>query len=621
MVKCEICKRLYNQITNTHLSIHNTTTEQYKAMFPNSPTISESLSKTKSECMIGKNKGNERKDARERMNINNPMKDKSICIKMGNSRSKGISEGRIKALDNLGHLPTDNEKKLIQIFEDWEIPLEYVGDGKKWIENHCPDFINEELKIIVELDLDCFSQEEDRKKLEQIYWRNGYRLIWLTTTDEQEVEDWLFPFFNQHTWHTIYDLQKVKNTGRMNVYNFECTPNNNYFADDFLVHNCFADSFRSSLYTSFFDNGKTMGLRHCKPDFFKVELDKLMKHRGKRNDGSEVQRAIGLQIPIRLGIRFEDFLPIEKRMGISLQFLQYLKEIAYPVMINTKSDLIGHDEYVRALADNKGGAAVHITMISSDDILNKKIEPGAPIFRERIKAAQALTKAGVRVVARIEPFMVFLTDEDSKVKEWVDAIIESKIEHITLDTYSYSALSPGIRRQMEVEGIDFERMFLLMSDAQWLGSLLLGTFIKHLEDLKLFLTGNAFHCSTFDFGNVPHNNQDICCEVGDLFIKRGAGFSYGNNLMAIRYIKESSGKPTTWDQYNSYVEEKGGWLSESIKRDVFMSWNMAGGNPSYYPDWAQGTEPHGLDGKGCRIWRYNRHYDFRLDMLKSIIGG
>lgn len=382
---------------------------------------------------------------------------------------------------------------------------------------------------------------------------------------------------------------------------------------------CFADSFRSSLYTSFFDNSKQMGLRHCKPDFFKAELDKLMKFRGKRNEGSEVQRAIGLQIPIRLGIRFEDFLPIERRMKISLQFLQYLKEIAYPVMINTKSDLIGQDEYVRALAENKGGAAVHITMISSNDVINKKLEPGAPLFKDRIKAAKALTQAGVRVVARIEPFIAFVTDNWSEVREWVSEVRGAGIRNITLDTYSYSANSPGIRRQMEIEGIDFDRMFLLMSDAQWLGSLLLGAFIRGIKS-EFWVTKDKVSCSTFDFGNVTWNDQDICCEVGDLYGSKGAGFSYGNNLMAIRYIQKLNGGLAYWSMYDDWVNSNGGWLSESIKKEVLFSWNLFGGNPSYYPDWAQGIIPCGIDGNGNRIWKYIPYDDFREEMLRGICG-
>lgn len=369
---------------------------------------------------------------------------------------------------------------------------------------------------------------------------------------------------------------------------------------------CYADSFRASLYTSFFDNSKSLGMRHCKPEYFRSELDKLMKSRGKPK-GSKVQRAIGMELPIRFGIRFEDFLPVEVRRRASLDFLRYMAEVSYPVMINTKSALIGREEYVRALADNKAKSAVHMTVISSDDSILKSLEPAAPSFKDRVQACKNLTDAGIRVVARIEPFMVFVNDDVDAVKEWAERMALAGVRNITFDTYSRSATAPGIVRQLELENWDFSRMFLAMVDSQWLGSLLLGKFMEWFRDA-------GFSCSTFDFGNVPDNNQAICCEVGDWF----KNFSYGNTVMAIRFIKQRNGEWTSWDQYQQWVEDNGGWLSDALRQSVYQAWNLVG-NSAYFPDWAKGIERHGRDRYGRQVWRYNDQFDFREWMLNCLI--
>ena len=612
MVTCQICNRQFKQINNTHLSTHEITIDEYKFRFPNCPVVSKETSKIKSEKMIGKNKRNIRLDAKDKMMKDNPMWNKKTSIKMGKTRSHRISKGEIDALKNLGHLPTDKEKIVQRILGKYKFPLQYVGDGQVWIGNRCPDFINEELRIVVELDLDVFAHEQERIDSERFYMNHGYKLIWLTSIEEKEVIDWLTPFFFGLEWEKIDSITKEKTAGRKEVCNIECQPNNNYFAEDILVHNCFADSFRSSLYSAFFDNSKELGLRHAKPSFFRTEMDKLMKHRGSNKTNTELQKAISLQIPIRLGIRFEDFLPIEAKMGVSLNFMQYLSEQVYPIMVNTKSTLIGREDYVRALADNKAGAAVHMTMISSDDKLNKKLEPGAPPFRKRLEAAKALTDAGVRVVARIEPLMVFINDTPEDVAKWISEVKGAGINHITFDTYSFSASAPGVQRQMEIEGYDFKRMFYLMSDSQWLGSLILGEFMKMLKK------EGGFSSSTFDFGNAPINDQDICCECEDLYIPLGGNFSWGNNVMAIRFIQREYPNPVTWRQYNWFVESRGGWLSESLKNDVFLSWNLLG-NPAYFPDWAAGVEPCGLDPEGSKIWKFNPESDFRLELLENLV--
>jgi len=366
---------------------------------------------------------------------------------------------------------------------------------------------------------------------------------------------------------------------------------------------CYADSFRASLYTAFFDNSKTLGLRYCKPDFFKAELDNLLNGKGK----GENAKAMSLRIPIRIGIRFEDFFPLEGKRGVAKELLKYLADVNYPVMINTKSNLVGREDYVSELARNKSGAAVHITMLSADDVLNRELEPGAPTFTERLQGAKALSDAGIRVVARIEPFMVFVNDEKDRVDEYCERIWEAGVRYITLDTYSYSANNPGIRRGMEVQGLDFERMFLLMSDAQWLGSLLLNRFTDYLREKE-------FKCSTFDFGSVPDNDDDICCCVDDWF---DGGYNAGNVLTAVRYIVKKKG-PVTWGEYESWVETQGGFLSAALRRMVYESWNLAG-NPAYVPYWCRGIEPVGQDNEGRLVWCFYEGKDLREEMLESVL--
>lgn len=369
---------------------------------------------------------------------------------------------------------------------------------------------------------------------------------------------------------------------------------------------CFADSFRASLYSSFFDNYKSLKYRHCNPDYYKAELDKLMKYRdtGIDEERGAVANAIALEIPMRFGIRFEDFLPIEGKKKIALRLLRYLAEVDYPVMINTKSNVVARDEYVKALTDNKGKAAVHVTMISSNDELLKKLEPGAPSFEKRVETCKTLVDAGIRVVARIEPFMVFLTDDPDEVQRYVEAIKGAGVRHITWDTYSYSANNPGIRRSFRRESYDFYRMFLLMSDSQWLGSFILNKAMDWFREL------GDFSCSTFDFGTVTDNDNDVCCEVGDWFNRKG--FNYGNILSAARFIKSRKGERVTWSNFKHWCR---GFLSKELHSRVHRLWNLDG-DQAYTLDWIVGMERAGSDGN--IIWRYSGK-DFREDMFESML--
>ena len=371
---------------------------------------------------------------------------------------------------------------------------------------------------------------------------------------------------------------------------------------------CFANAFRASLYTAFFDNSKTMGFRHCNPTVYKRELDKLMEVRGKdpHDVRGDVPKAIAMEIPIRFGIRFEDFLDEEAEAGVSLELLRYLAERDYPVMINTKSALVGRERYVNALAENEGGAAVHVTLISSDNSLLKTIEPGAPSYRARLKAMKALEAAGVRVVARIEPFLPFVNDKPEDVRRYIEDVKAAGVRHITFDTYSYTAHNPGIRQAFLNSGIDFERVFTLGCDSQAVGSFLLGKFMALFRE-------EGFSCSSFDMGNVPDNDQSICCEVGDLF--RG-GYNYGSTVMAARFIHDRAGSPVRWAHFEKYVNGHGGFLSDSLRDEVHRLWNCEGNN-AYSHSWSRGLSAVGED-EGGLVWTFE-NTDFRKDILEGVI--
>ena len=325
---------------------------------------------------------------------------------------------------------------------------------------------------------------------------------------------------------------------------------------------------------------------------------------------SDVGKALAKRIPIRFGIRFEDFLPRERKEGISLQLLKYLAEAHYPVMINTKSNLVGEDPYVKALASNKGKAAVHITMISSDSNFLRVIEPGAPTFEQRMDAAKSLLDAGVRVVGRIEPYMVFINDSPGMLEDYMGRAREIGLEHFTMDTYSYSANNPGIRQNFVRRGYDWERMFLLTSDSQGLGSLLMSKFMEMFRD-------EGFEASSFDMGGVPDNNDAVCCSVGDWF--PDAGYNWGCTVGAVRYIKERGTKPTSWKNFYRYVQRNGGFLSATLEEEVKELWNLEG-NAAYFVNWGRGIEPCGHDDEGV-LWHYkgDLDHDFRYSILEGVL--
>jgi DNA repair photolyase len=374
---------------------------------------------------------------------------------------------------------------------------------------------------------------------------------------------------------------------------------------------CYANAFRASLYTAFFDNSKTMGFRHCNPTYYKQEMDKMEKFRvmsfKEKQNLQGINKAFALGIPVRMGIRFEDFLRNEGKEGVSLEMLKYLKEIEYPVMINSKSALAGNEEYVRALADNPAGGAIHITAITSNEEITKALEPGAPAYAERLRAIKILVDSGVRVVARIEPYLFLVNDNPDEIKQYMEDMWGAGVRNITFDTYSYTAQNPGIRQSFINKGYDFDRIFLAGCDSQPLGSLLLGKFMELFREY-------GFSCSTFDMGNAPTNDQAICCEVGDWFTGE---FNYGCTVMAARFIFNNKGTKVSWKEFEKWVDSHGGFLTDVLKQEVKELWNL-GGNLAYSHRWAAGLTPCGRDEDGI-LWIYEDKQDYRINILNELL--
>jgi hypothetical protein len=235
------------------------------------------------------------------------------------------------------------------------------------------------------------------------------------------------------------------------------------------------------------------------------------------------------------------------------------------------------------------------------------MEPGAPSYDERVKAMELLVKAGVRVVARIEPYIPFVTDTPDDVAKYIADMKRIGVKNITFDTYHYTANNPGIRQSFKNMGLDWERIFLIGCDSQAIGSLMLGEF------MKLFRK-EGFSCSTFDMGNQPDNDQTICCEVGDWFDQ--SGFNYGCTVVAARLVQNRGNVPTSWDVFRDYVISKGGFLSDDLENQVHQLWNCQG-NDAYSHSWSRGLVAVGTDHNGM-IWKYE-NTDFRKDILESIL--
>lgn len=76
--------------------------------------------------------------------------------------------------------PNNEEKKLIRFFNKWNLPFKYVGDGSFKIDGKCPDFVNEERKLIIEFFGELWHEDSDELKRIDFFNQHGWKclIVW-----------------------------------------------------------------------------------------------------------------------------------------------------------------------------------------------------------------------------------------------------------------------------------------------------------------------------------------------------------------------------------------------------------------------------------------------------------
>ncbi len=161
------------------------------------------------------------------------------------------------------------------------------------------------------------------------------------------------------------------------------------------------------------------------------------------------------------GAMSDPYTPAEKELGLTGRALKVIERLRFPVHITTKSDLITRDtEVLRSI--NRVRASVSFTLTTVDDVLGRKIEPGAPVPSRRLEAMARLAEAGIHVGALMMPILPFIEDTDENVLAIVRQAKEAGAGYVfpafgtTMRTgsreYFYGrldALFPGVREKYQ----------------------------------------------------------------------------------------------------------------------------------------------------------------------------
>ena len=116
--------------------------------------------------------------------------------------------------------------------------------------------------------------------------------------------------------------------------------------------------------------------------------------------------------PITVGINTDAYQPVERKLGVTRQILEVLRDCHHPLTIVTKSALIERDLDILAPMAARNLVHVAVSITTLDHRLARRLEPRAAAPKRRLQTIATLSEAGIPVTVLVAPLIPVLTDNE-----------------------------------------------------------------------------------------------------------------------------------------------------------------------------------------------------------------
>ncbi len=168
---------------------------------------------------------------------------------------------------------------------------------------------------------------------------------------------------------------------------------------------------------------------------------------------SELRRGTWKGEPVAIGTATDPYQRIESQYRLTRRCLQVMADFDNPGSVTTKGTLVTRDVDVLSDLAHRTDFTVHVSLISLDRELLRKIEPGAPAPASRLRAIERLAAAGIPVSVFLSPVLPGITDRPEQLEEVVSAAVQHGARDIWTGTLR---LAPGVKEHfMEIVDRNF----------------------------------------------------------------------------------------------------------------------------------------------------------------------
>lgn len=137
--------------------------------------------------------------------------------------------------------------------------------------------------------------------------------------------------------------------------------------------------------------------------------------------------------PVVIGTATDPYQPAERRFQVTRALLGVLAEHAgMHLGLITKSPLVTRDAALLSAIAARSRLTVHVSLVTLDRALARRVEPRAPTPEARLRAVRRLRAAGVDVGVNCMPVLPGLTDQPSALRALVAAVAAAGATHLNV---------------------------------------------------------------------------------------------------------------------------------------------------------------------------------------------
>lgn len=163
--------------------------------------------------------------------------------------------------------------------------------------------------------------------------------------------------------------------------------------------------------------------------FVKQNAADVLRHTLRH--GSDKHLALLSGESIVIGTATDPFQPAERRFRVTRSVLEVLADHpGLTICIITKSPLITRDIDLLKRINRHSSLSVHLSLISIDRELARKLEPRAPTPEARLRALSRLREAGIETGINVMPVLPAITDGRAALEQLVNAVADRGASYV-----------------------------------------------------------------------------------------------------------------------------------------------------------------------------------------------